>query len=208
MKTTPVTSVSSHNLFSLWEKDAQGKPGVLMNPDATVEDDERWLVVKRLHQSGPPIINSAILKPWVELTQSPEIAPKLVVIVLGQDLIAAGTHRKEGLGGVLSEKQNQLPEINPDSNININVYENAERVRADFAIYVAHHWNPWAEREKAVRETIALYSKLFTLKQFLEGSIADTALEFVWGVGIGLWNNNGTNFSYPLITIQVELKSA
>lgn len=90
MKAAPVANVSFHNLFALWEKDAQERPGVLVNPDAAAEDDERWLVIQRLHQSGPPIINSTILTPWLELTQTPDTIPKLRQVVSGQDLIAAG----------------------------------------------------------------------------------------------------------------------
>ena len=94
LKSSTVASVASHDLFALWEKDAQGRPGVLVNPDATAEDDERWLIIQRLHQSSPPAIKSAVLKPWLELTQAPDTAPRLRQVISAQDLIAAGTHRK------------------------------------------------------------------------------------------------------------------
>ncbi|MSO24055.1 MAG: hypothetical protein EXQ58_12600 [Acidobacteria bacterium] len=98
LKSSTVASGASHELFALWEKDAQGRPGVLVNPDATAADDERWLIIQRLHQSSPPAIKSAVLRPWMELTQTPDPAPRLRQVVSGQDLIAAGTHRKGKTG--------------------------------------------------------------------------------------------------------------
>lgn len=205
MKASPVASVTAHDLFALWEKAAQGRIGVLVNPDAGVEDDERWLVVQRLQQSNPPAIKSTVLKPWIELTQEPYTAPKLRQVVSGQSLIAAGTHRNVNQVEGLNEEQKRLPEVDPKTTIDFDEYENSGLVRTDFSTYQSQQWNHWSEHEKTVRETIALYSKLFTLKQQLEEGIVEKALELAWGVGVSVWDSSGGKVAYPLITRLVEL---
>jgi very-short-patch-repair endonuclease len=205
MKSAPASSVSAHGLFALWEKDAQGHPGLLVNPDAAVEDDERWLVIQRLQQSAPPPVKDALLQPWVDVTQAPSPAPKLKPVVSGADLIAAGTHREQGVDSSLSEAQRKRPEIELRAIVHLAEYDAAAHVRQAFSNYVSRLWTPWAEHEKAVREIISLYSKLFTLKQQFEEGIVEQALELVWGVGIGLWDQGSTALSYPLITRLVEL---
>ena len=81
----------------------------------------------------------------------------------------------------------------------------AALVRAQFATYLDTKWRPWAEEEKLRRKTIRLYSQLFTLKQQLEGGIVEAQLELVWGVGLGIWNFDGTAVSYPLVGRLVEM---
>ena len=71
--------------------------------------------------------------------------------------------------------------------------------------YQSQLWNAWAEHEKAVRHTISLYSRLFTLKQQFEDGIVEKTLELTWGVGIGVWDNSGAKVTYPLISRLVEL---
>lgn len=205
MKAAPVANVTTHDLFSLWEQEAQSRPGVIINPDGAAEDDERWLLIQRLQQSNPPAIKNALLKPWVEVAQSPSTGPKLRQLVSGQDLISAGTHRKLNEMGRLIPEQNSLPEIDPKITVSLSEYERASQVEAEFSNYQSQQWIPWAEREKAVRQTIALYSKLFTLRQQLEDGIVEKTLELAWGVGIGVWENSGAKVSYPLITRLVEL---
>ena len=205
MKASPAASVTSHDLFALWEMAAQGRIGVLVNPDETEEDDERWLVIQRLQQSNPPAIKSKLLKPWLELTQEPYTAPKLRQVVSGQSLIAAGTHRKFKQAEGLTEEQARLPEVDPKTTIDLGEYEHSGQVRTDFSTYQSQLWSHWSEHEKTVRETIALYSKLFTLKQQFEEGIVEKALELAWGVGVSVWDSSGGKVSYPLITRLVEL---
>ncbi len=205
MKASPVASVTSHDLFTLWEQAAQGRIGVLVNPDTKEENDERWLVIQRLQQSNPPSIKSAVLKPWLELSQEPYTAPKLRQVVSGQSLISAGTHRKSNQDGGLTEEQMRLPEVDPKITIDLSEYERSEEVRTEFTYYQSKVWNHWSDHEKSVRETIALYSKLFTLKQQLEEGIVEKAIELTWGVGVSVWDNPDGKVSYPLITRLVEL---
>jgi len=205
MKSTPVASVDSHQSFALWEKDAQGRIGINVNPDATAEDDERWLVVERLHQSVPPPIESALLKPWVELQSTPDSVPKLRQAIHGHSLISAGTHRDANIELEITNEPNNLPAVDPDSVINLDEYNNADQVGSLLSEYLVQKWNSWAELEREIRKTITLYSKLFTLLKQLEDGIIERTLELAWGIGVGVWKTSEAIVSYPLITRLVEL---
>lgn len=66
-------------------------------------------------------------------------------------------------------------------------------------------WKPWANEERKRRKTISLYSKLFSLKQQLDGDLGDGQLEFAWGVGIALWKTETFKVDYPMITQLAEI---
>ncbi|MCH7580278.1 MAG: AAA family ATPase, partial [Chloroflexi bacterium] len=66
-------------------------------------------------------------------------------------------------------------------------------------------WEPWAKEERLRRQTIRIYSKLFTLKQQLEGGIVETQIELVWGIGVGIWKYDGRLVQYPVIGQLVEM---
>jgi len=134
------------------------------------------------------------------MTQAPTEEPRLREAADGASLIAAGTH----CSSVKPPEQGK-PAIDPETTIMISDYEAAPLVRAQFTAYLATKWRPWSDEEKRRRRTIRLYSQLFTLKQQLEGSIVEAQLEFVWGVGLGIWNSNGAIVSYPLLGRLVEM---
>jgi len=97
------------------------------------------------------------------------------------------------------------PDISPDATILLKEFDPSGSVRDAIQACVDSVWRPWADLEKLRRKSIRLYSDLFTLKQQLEGSIVESALELVWGIGLGIWNANGTMVSYPLVSLLVEL---
>lgn len=196
----PAATVAGHGLFSLYEHELQGLPGIRLNTNYRDSEDEIWLVVERLHETKPPEIASSILRPWVHMTQAPTEEPSLTNAVYGATLIAAGTHCSS-----LEAPEDGKPAVDPETRVALSDYENASLVQAQFATYLATMWRPWAEEEKLRRRTIRLYSQLFTLKHQFEGSIVETQLELVWGVGVGIWDTNGTTVSYPLIGQLVEL---
>ena len=88
---TPST-VTEHTLFSLYEHQMQGLPGIRVNVGGVESEDEVWLAVERLHEMAPASIANAVLRPWVQLTQGPTEEPRLREIADGAGLIAAGTH--------------------------------------------------------------------------------------------------------------------
>src|SRR5262249_17955003 len=157
----------------LYEHEIQGLPGIRINVNGPESEDEIWLAVERLHEMRPPDIASAVLRPWVQMTQAPTEEPRLRESADGASLIAAGTHCSS-----TKPPERGKPTIDPKATITLTDYEDAPLVRAHLATYLATKWHPWAEEEKRRRKTIRLYSHLFTLKQQLEGSIVEAQLEF------------------------------
>src|SRR5438309_141392 len=88
----PPTTVAAHGLFALYEQELQGLPGIRINVNGLEAEDEIWLAVDRLHETKPPDTASAVLQPWVSMTQAPIEDPQLREASVGSDLIAAGTH--------------------------------------------------------------------------------------------------------------------
>lgn len=196
----PVSTVDAHRMFALSEHEIQGLPGIRLNINGTDNEDEVWLTVERFHETKPPEVRNPILQPWVRVTQNPTEEPVLSDVAIGASLISAGTHCSSA---TLSEQDK--PAIDPDSTITLADYKAAGQVRAQFTSYRTTKWQPWAEEERRRRKTIRLYSRLFTLKQQLEGGIVEAQLELVWGVGLGIWNSNGASVNYPLVTRLVEM---
>jgi hypothetical protein len=204
LRTKPVSTITQHNQFSLYEHQLRDRPGISLNIENDDGENEFWLVVKRLHETNPPEVTSAVLKPWIEMTKGPDSEPKLKTSTDGASLVTAGTH-SSSLSQRLSDQGSKLPQIDPRATVILEAYENQNVVRAHFQAYLESKWHPWANQERHRRWIIRLYSQLFTLKQQLEGGIVEAQLELVWGVGIGIWNQNGTTVGYPLITRLVEI---
>ncbi|MBX3674320.1 MAG: hypothetical protein KF776_15185 [Burkholderiales bacterium] len=204
LRTKPASQVSQHGLFARYEEDIQGRPGIVLNQGSEDGGDEVWLEVERLHETKPPLCEMALLNPWIALSQGPDVEPGLRTTTTGEALIEAGTHRDANRRPA-NDKERQMPAVEPSAAMPLTDYDRADDVRAQLALYVANVWRPWAEEERRRRWTIRLYGDLFTLKQRLEGSIVESQIELVWGVGIGIWNNRAGSAAYPLITRPVEL---
>jgi very-short-patch-repair endonuclease/DNA-directed RNA polymerase subunit L len=115
---------------------------------------------------------------------------------------------KELPAGIENAGQADKPSSPPSDTLSATMladYVWAADVRAAFQLYLDSKWKPWAQDEKQRRETIRLYAKLFTLRQQLEGGLVETPSELVWGVGLGVWNCEGTTVQYPLLTQAVEI---
>lgn len=200
LRSKPAATVTEHRLFALYEHQMQGLPGIRVNVNGAENEDEIWLAVERLRETRPPEITNAVLRPWVHLTQSPTEEPRLLESTDGASLIAAGTHCSSA-----TPPEQGKPSINPETTVILSDYDGTVRVRAQLVTYLDTKWRPWARDERLRRETIRLYAKLFTLKQELEGGIVETQIELAWGVGLGIWNSNGTTVGYPLVARLVEL---
>ncbi len=192
----PAATVAAHGLFALYEHEIQGLPGIRINVNGPEGEEEIWLAVERLHEMKPPDIATALLRPWVQMTQGSTEEPQLREATDGASLIAEGTHCSSK-----SPAEHGKPVIAPETTVMLSDYDKVVLVKAQFATYLDTKWRPWADEEKLRRKTIRLYSQLFTLKQQLEGSIVEAQLELVWGVGLGIWNS----VSYPLVGRLVEL---
>ncbi len=199
----PASTVAQHKLFSVFEHDLQGLPGVTLNRTDQEGEDEVWLAVQRLRETEPPEVKSALLRPWLRVSQSPGEEPRLLDTTVGESLIAAGTHRNANER--VRPDEAPKPTIDPQAVVRFGDYDRASLVQVQLENYLKHMWQPWAEVEKPRRKTIRLYAELFTLKQQLEGGIVDSQIELVWGVGVGIWLHGGTTVSYPLLSRLVEL---
>lgn len=196
----PASGVAEYGLFDLYEHEIQGLPGIHVNVNDAESEDEIWLAVERLHETRPPDITSAVLRPWVQMTHGPTEEPSLRDDTDGASLIAAGTHRSSA-----TPPEQDKPAIDPEATVTFSDYDKAAQVRAQLTTYLDTRWRPWADEEKLRRQTIRLYSQLFTLKQQLEGGIVEAQLELVWGVGLGIWNSNGKPVRYPVLGRLVEM---
>ena len=195
----PVAAVAEHRNFALHEHRIRGLPGIHVNVGGVENDDEIWLAVERLHETRPPII-SPVLRPWVEVAQSPTDEPRLREVADAASLVSVGLQ-----GSSTSSPDQARPTHDPAAAVSLSDFEMAGQVRAQFATYLNTSWRPWAAEEKLRRDTIHLYSQLFTLKQQLEDGIVEAQLELVWGVGVGIWRSSGTTVTYPLIGRSVEI---
>lgn len=199
LRSKPVSRVEDHRSSALYEHEIQGLPGIKINIER--DDDEIWLVVDRLRETKPPEITNALLKPWVNMSDDPSVEPVLRGYADGLLLIEAGTHRRAS-----DQSQTDKPTIDPLETVRLEDYDRASEVKALFATYLNSKWRPWAQIEKPRRDTIKIYSKLFTLVQQLEGSIVESQLEVVWGVGVSVWDVGGVVVRYPIVSRLVEVR--
>lgn len=153
LRSKPAATVTEHGLFALYEHQMQGLPGIRVNVNGAESEDEIWLAVKRLHEVKPPDIASTVLRPWVQMTQSPNEELRLREATDGASLIAAGTHCSSA-----TPPEQGKPAIDPKATVILSDYDKAEQVRAQLATYLDTRWRPWAEEEKLRRKTIRLYS--------------------------------------------------
>lgn len=196
LRSKPVSSVSQHGLFSLYEHEIQELPGIHLNANGPDSEDEIWFVIDRLREKEPPDADSPILQPWIQISNSPFEDPTLLDEIRSSKSGAISTHLK-------------LREVSDDvdsyKTISLSTYAQASEIRTLFRTYLQNKWQPWAAEEKLRRKTIQLYTRLFTLKQQLEGGIIENQIEFLWGVGIGIWMCKGFSVRYPLISRLVEM---
>lgn len=177
LKIRPRSDVEGY-LFCDYENNIRQLPGVHLNSGAL--EDEIWLTVERLNEIAPPKPKDQQLSLWLEISDKPNKDPSLrKAIESSKD--ADSLNQKEIL---LLEDFNQKSEL-----------------EALFAAYVENEWRPWAEEEKLRIRSAQLYSQLFRIKQHLEGSIVASEIEFVWGIGMVVWNRQGTHIRHPLSSL-------
>lgn len=202
LKKTPLQNFSQHKDFTRTEDRIKGLPGVTFNCQET-EFDEVWLRLDRLHESRPPVPESKLLNLWIDLPRAPNKEPSLKTHAVRQSLIEIGALVvppvvPDAEGEVAKEKAESVV-------ISLEDFPDGELLKGQLKSYVEVVWRPWAEGEKEVRKSIALYSELFMLSQKMQGHLVDVQLEMVWGVGVALWTLPTGALSYPLLTQLVEI---
>ncbi|MEY2394094.1 MAG: hypothetical protein QOF94_439, partial [Acidobacteriaceae bacterium] len=204
LRAKPISSITQHDQFALYEHQIQSLPGIRLNESGSETEDEIWFAVERMHERHPPDVTNVVLRPWIQLAQTPTEEPRLLDVTDGASLIASGTHRSTQ-EPAHKEEDKAKPAIGPTESVLLSDYGRNAEVGAQFTSYVQGRWRAWAEEEKLRRRTIRLYAQLFTLKQQLEGGIVEAQLEVVWGVGLGIWRCQGTTVNYPLVARLVEI---
>ncbi len=188
LKLSTIKEIRSHKLFSKFEHELIGLPGIHFNQENN--QDEIWFVINRLLESRAPHVNNQELAIWLNLSNDPNAIPFLKDSVT---LLEITAHNDDTV-----TKKN----IKKDEVVFFSDYENKDLVINLFEKYIKKYWEPWSIEEKKRRSTIKLYSELFTLKQQIEGGITDAQIEFVLGIGISIWKKEEFKITYPLI-IQV-----
>lgn len=205
LKKTPLQHFSQHKDFARLEEKIKGLPGVTFN-GAMADFDEVWLRLERLPETPPPAPASQLLALWLELTKSPLKEPVLKSHVARLALLGIGALAVPATGG---ESETTVAVANPDKAVSpfmaLEDFPDLAVLQGQLKAYVETVWRPWAEREKEVRKSIALYSELFMLSQRLQGNLMDAQLEVVWGVGMALWALPSGAVTYPLLTQLVEI---
>jgi very-short-patch-repair endonuclease len=191
-------SIAEYRLLEHHEHQLVGLPGVSVNVDDPA--DEIWLNVQRLHFIDPPQIDDPVLQPWIEVPDNPGQEPFLKEETDGESLILSGTHRSP-----LDTDNESLPEVELDEIIPLSEFDLEDLVKSSFETYVSEQWLDWATEEGPRRNTIRVYNGLYQLAQQLEVSTSEAQLELVWGVGLAIWNYEGTQVRYPIIGQLVEL---
>jgi superfamily I DNA and/or RNA helicase len=195
LKLNPTKDVGRHGIFHRFEHDLISLPGIHLNPREA--EDELWLRIERLAETQPPEPKDPSLTIWLDVSKKPETEPLLKNAVLLEPTAETGSSYsidEETTSAPLQQKLTLLSE-----------YEHKEHIEILFQAYLTNQWSIWATEEKQRRRTIKLYAELFTVKQQLEGSIIDTQIELIWGMGLGIWKINEVSIRYPLITQSAEI---
>ncbi|MBN2479716.1 MAG: AAA family ATPase [Parachlamydiales bacterium] len=191
LRSKTACNIEKNSIFYKLEHNITKLPGIYINE--TNDDSEHiWLRIKRLTAQSPPIPESSLLKVWLKNSDNPQKLPELHESIPFTELSKHNDLIKNDL-----EKETSI--------ILLDSFKEKNNIKKLYQNYLIQIWKPWAEKEKLCRQTISLYSKLFSLKQQLEDGAIDSQIELVWGHGMAIWKMNNLNIKYPLITQNVEL---
>lgn len=215
IKKTPTQNFAKHSDFTCTEEQIIGLPGISLNiTDDTSE--EVWLRLERLRESSAPKPNSSLLAHWltfpIKFSDQPLLKEKIYV----KNLINDGVISYEEAFTPFEVEDNhqdetlEVEEKLSEKEVYLKDFPEREALQDEFNDYLKNIWKPWLVQEKFVRQSIALYAKLFKLNQMLQGNLADESLELVWGVGVAVRQNTDNekkseHIKYPLLTQSVEI---
>ncbi|QIX61450.1 DUF559 domain-containing protein [Hymenobacter sp. BT18] len=201
LRTVPVADVT-HHPFHVLEAQLDGLPGVWLNTkgpglaSGISPNAEVWLRVERLKEQAPPPIADLQLATLTELHNDPSRPPQLKNELSAQTALRLGLLPPEAATAV---------GYDPLVPVSIRRLAAAPLLESALSQYTKQQWQPWALSETQRRRTINWYSRLYALKQQLEGGLSETALELVWGMGVTVWQTGMSEVRYPLLTRLVEL---
>lgn len=204
----PVFRLSEYRLptgqtFLFHQHEFHALPGV--THDVTDEDGPIWLTMQRLKRGDPPEPPKLIAQ-WLNLSPDPDRTPTLREYLIRtvseaekNDLLARGEARLEDCAEAMG----------PDSNGYFDVrlrLEDRPQITSTAESYISSTWLPWAEAERPIRKSIALYQKLFEVAQIGELGGAEQPVELVWGVGLARWMRDGVEIDLPLLERLAEIE--
>ncbi|WP_274902130.1 AAA domain-containing protein [Psychrobacter sp. DAB_AL62B] len=215
MKKTPTQDFVKHNDFNCTEEQVIGLPGISLN----ITDDESnevWLRLERLRENSAPQSSSALLASWLDMPTKFSDQPLLKAKIHVQQPAGNSVRAYEEVFTPFEVKdshQNEQLVLEDDSlktEVHLKDFSDRDILQNELKSYIDNIWKPWLIEEKLVRQSIALYAKLFKLNQMLQGNLADESLELVWGVGIAVRQNadneqNSEQIKYPLLTQTIEI---
>lgn len=177
--------------------------------DILDEDGPIWLSVERLKRSEAPVPSETIA-PWIELSPDPEREPiirahllRTVPPIEKDAMVAANEARAEDCAEALKAKEGE-----PSAwDIRLRLEDRPE-TRCGIDCFLKNGWKPWADAERPVRRSIALYQGLFEIVQLGEMGGGDQPFELVWGMGLTRWLVDGREVDLPLIERLVEVEIA
>lgn len=193
LKANPVPSISSHGLFFRFEESLRALPGLHLNVGES-EGEEIWLELERLTETYPPNPQSKLLATWINLSKNPRTEPTLKNQIDHRALVAISALPPAKF------KEGETPPL-----VTFESFADRLAVLAQLKSYTSIVWAAWAAAEKERRKSIELYGELFQVSQIMQGSLIDSPLELVWGVGIASWNPADRPIRYPLMTQLVEI---
>ncbi len=86
--------------------------------------------------------------------------------------------------------------------------EDRQQMREKLEAYCAAPWAEWAEREKPLRRSIAVFQRLFEIAQRLLQSGGSESVELIWGIGVARWNRAAEAIDLPMVERGVEIEIA
>lgn len=186
-------SLVSAKSFVRQRNEIAGLPGVEF--DIRVEGDHLWLRVPRLAAEPPPIPAQAY-KSFMRVSSDPAgPAPSIDDAAYNRYLMGMTAELKSG-GKSSAEEISKL-----ESDLSDAV---ALALRSYSTL-----WESWAAGERPRRDTIRLYSDLFSLMHQLEAEQTSNPQELIWGIGVATWQlESGLEqiaFEFPLLSQTLEI---
>lgn len=189
LKHVAVGNAKNHP-FCAFEHELRGLPGVFF--DGGSEEKGVWLTIERLHETTAPRPPD-MLTSWLDISDDPNHKPELKVAI--------------NVCGVTQNRASERNLMACDSDVLLlENHPACVQIQAYYQAYVTKQWADWATAEKRRRKVIEIYGRLFEIKQMLEGSLAETQLELVWGIGVMVWRKPGIDLRYPLLTQSISIE--
>lgn len=205
--------ISNHKGFVKRNSDLAGLPGI--DFDIRPDGDHIWLRIKRLEADPNPSVPEHFKK-FYNFNNDPFIQPpnleQYVDYLLSQN--KTETRLEQANNSEIKLRQQDWTDQDNDQLVP-EATEDLQTSQIDFTLEKAEYqsfletWNAWAIQEQPRRKSINLYGDLFALKHQIEAEETANPQEFVWGIGVTIWQipfDNGTvTFEYPLLSQTVEL---